>query len=189
MMVMMVREFGVVFPASTDYATQYYMWDYLRNEGVSLQQNLFDPPSVSGWPAYYQMPMFYEMWINHDTMPKRVKFIDALMTTGYTRNNFKLIIDPVTFTDNNFPSATILNLDTFIDAVLDVLYRVPVTATTKARIKTDILLAGQYDDNYWTNAWYTYIGDRTNMAGYTTVYNRLQPFYQYLLGLAEYQLA
>jgi uncharacterized protein (DUF1800 family) len=189
MMVMMIREFGVVFPPNTDYVNQYNMWDYLRNQSVLLQQNLFDPPSVSGWPAYYQMPMFYEMWINHDTMPKRERFIDQLITAGYTRNNVKLIIDPVKFTENSFPSAVILNLDTFIDAVLDVLYRVPVTPATKARIKTDILLNGQYDDNYWTNAWYTYIGDTSNMAGYTTVYNRLQPFYKYLLNLAEYQLA
>jgi uncharacterized protein (DUF1800 family) len=187
MMIMLMREFEVVFPADADYVNQYNMWDYLRNQGVLMQQNIADPPSVSGWPAYYQVPMYYEMWINHDTMPKRERFIDQLIGTGYTRNSIKLIIDPVTFTKNLGTAASDANL--LINAALDILYRVPLSDATKARIKTDILLSGQYDDNYWTNAWYTYIGDTSNMAGYMTVYNRLQPFYKYLLNLAEYQLA
>jgi uncharacterized protein (DUF1800 family) len=189
MIVMMMREFEVTFPASTDYANQYNMWDYLRNQSGLMQQSLFDPPSVSGWPAYYQLPLFYEMWINHDTMPKRIKLIDQLTTTGYTRNNFKLIIDPVAFTERSFPTAVILDPNTFIDAVLDVLYRVPLSATAKASIKTQILLLGQYDDTYWSNAWFTYMGDPSNMAGYSAVFNRLQPFYKHLMNLAEYQLA
>ncbi|THU33548.1 DUF1800 domain-containing protein [Niastella caeni] len=187
MIVMMMREFDVAFPA--DYENQYYMWDYLRSQATTMQQNLFDPPSVSGWPAYYQVPQFYEMWINHDTMPKREMFIDLLIVNGYTRNNVKLIIDPVAFTENSFPTAVILDPNTFIDAVLDILYRVPLSATVKTNIKTQILLLGQYDDHYWTNAWFTYIGDKTNMAGYSAVFNRLQPFYKYLMNLAEYQLA
>ena len=29
-----------------------------------MQQDIGDPPNVAGWPAYYQVPMFYEIWIN-----------------------------------------------------------------------------------------------------------------------------
>jgi hypothetical protein len=187
MMVMMMREFEVAFPADTDYANQYNMWDYLRNQGVLMQQNIADPPSVSGWPAYYQVPMFYEMWINHDTMPKRERFIDQLIGTGYTRNSIKLIIDPVTFTKNLGSAASDPN--TLINAALDVLYRVPLSDTAKATIKTQILLSGQVQDYYWTNAWNAYIGAPGDMTAYQIVYTRLQTLYKHLMNLAEYQLA
>jgi uncharacterized protein (DUF1800 family) len=186
MIVMMMREFEVVFPDSADYANQYYMWDYLRNQSVLMQQNIFDPPSVSGWPAYYQAPMFYEMWINHDTMPKRERFIDQLIGTGYTRNNIKLIIDPVTFT-KNLPNP--LDPNVLINDALNILYRVPLSDTSKATIKTQILLTGQADDYYWSNAWNAYLSSPTDMAAYTTVYTRLQTLYKYFMNLAEYQLA
>jgi uncharacterized protein (DUF1800 family) len=185
MIVMMMREFEVVFPADSDYANQYNMWDYLRNQGVLLQQNLFDPPSVSGWPAYYQIPQFYEMWINHDTMPKRERFIDQLIGIGYTRNNVKLVIDPFELT-KKLPNPGDPNA--LINDVLEILYQVPVNENVKAFLKT-ILLNGQTQDYYWTNAWNAYIGAPGDMTAYTTAYNLLQRMYKHLLNLAEYQLA
>jgi uncharacterized protein (DUF1800 family) len=189
MMVMMMREFDVAFPPDTDYDNQYYMWDYLRNQSVIMQQNIADPPSVSGWPAYYQIPMFYEMWINHDTMPKRERFIDQLIGTGYMRNSVKLIIDPVIFVKNNFTNAIAADPNALINALLDIMYRVPISDTLKATIKTQILLSGQAQDYYWSNAWNAYIGAPGDMTAYTTVYTRLQTLFKYFMNLAEYQLA
>jgi uncharacterized protein (DUF1800 family) len=189
MIVMIMREFDVEFPNSSDYANQYNMWDYLRNQSVLMQQNIADPPSVSGWPAYYQVPMFYEMWINHDTMPKRERFIDQLIGTGYMRNNVKLVIDPVTYVKNNFPTNIAADPNALINGLLDVMYRVPISDNSKATIKTQILLSGQVQDYYWTNAWNAYIGNPGDMTYYTTVYTRLQTLFKYLMNLAEYQLA
>ncbi|WP_158085197.1 DUF1800 domain-containing protein [Niastella vici] len=189
MMVMMMREFDVAFPPDTDYDNQYYMWDYLRNQSVIMQQNIADPPSVSGWPAYYQIPMFYEMWINHDTMPKRERFIDQLIGNGYMRNSVKLIIDPVTFVKNNFTNAIAADPNALINALLDIMYRVPISDTLKATIKTQILLSGQAQDYYWSNAWNAYIGAPGDMTAYSTVYTRLQTLFKYFMNLAEYQLA
>jgi uncharacterized protein (DUF1800 family) len=186
MMVMMMREFEVVFPADTDYANQYNMWDYLRNQSTLMQQNIADPPSVSGWPAYYQVPMFYEMWINHDTMPKRERFIDQLIGAGYMRNNVKLIIDPVAFTAK-LPNPADPNA--LINDALNILYRVPLSDTLKATIKTQILLSNQVQDYYWSNAWNAYLSSPTDMTAFTTVNTRLTTLYKYLMNLAEYQLA
>jgi uncharacterized protein (DUF1800 family) len=186
MIVSMVREFNVVFPNATDYVNQYNMWDYLQNQSMEMQQDIGDPPNVAGWPSYYQIPMFYETWVNHDTMPRREKLIDQLIVTGYMRNNLNLIIDPVEFT-KQFTNRRDPNL--LIEEVLQVLYRVPISATKKATIKTQILLFGQADDTYWTSAWDIYEQNPGNMQAYQTVYNRLQTFYKYLMNLAEYQLA
>ena len=79
------REFGVVFPASTDYVNAYNMWSYLQNFTALLQQNIGDPPDVAGWKAFYQEPQFHEIWINTDTYPRRNLFTDLMINSGYTR--------------------------------------------------------------------------------------------------------
>jgi uncharacterized protein (DUF1800 family) len=185
MIVMMMREFEVVFPDSSDYVNQYNMWDFLRSEAETMQQNIADPPSVSGWPAYYQVPQFYEIWINSDTMPKRELFIDRLITSGYMRNGVKLQIDPVAFT-KLLPNPADPNA--LVNDALDILYRVPsVSETLKATIKKQTLLNNQEQDYYWSNAWNAgTAGDATN---YQIISMHLQKLYKYLMNLAEYQLA
>lgn len=184
LMIGMLREFEVVFPAEGQ--TQYNMWDYVRNQAAQMQQNVGDPPSVSGWPAYYQVPMFYEMWVNSDTMPRRERFQDQLIGSGYTRDGQKIQIDPVAFT-KLFPTAADPNA--LINDVLDVLYRVPISDNSKATIKKQILLTGQEQDYYWSNAWNAYITNPGDAMALQTVQTRLQTLYKYLMNLAEYQLA
>jgi uncharacterized protein (DUF1800 family) len=186
MIVGMVREFEVAIPDASDYVNQYGMWEYLHSQAELMQQNIGDPPSVSGWPAYYQLPQFYEMWINHDTMPKREKFIDQLIGTGYMRNNIELKIDPVAFT-KKIPNA--IDPDALIEGALDILYRVPLSDARKAAIKSQMLLTGQTDPSYWSIYWDAYDRNPSDMTSYNVVYNRLQPFYKFLMNLAEYQLA
>jgi hypothetical protein len=151
-----------------------------------MQQNITDPPSVSGWPAYYQIPMFYEMWINSDTMPKRELFTDQLIGMGYTRNGVTLKIDPIAFA-KALPNPGDPNA--LINDSLAILYQVPVSDTLKATIKTQILLSGQAQDYYWTNAWNAYLSAPTDPMASQIVTTRLQALYKYFLNLAEYQLA
>ena len=80
------REFGVVFPDSSDVVNVYNMWSYIQSFAALLQQNIGDPPDVAGWKAYYQEPQFHEIWINTDTYPRRNLFTDTMITTGYSRN-------------------------------------------------------------------------------------------------------
>lgn len=178
------REFNLVFPA--DYANQYDMWDYIHYEGAIMQQHIGDPPSVSGWPAYYQLPQFHEMWINNDTLPKRNIFSDLLIQLGYTRNGNTLRIDPIAFAQS-LPNPADPNA--LINDSLDILYRVPLSDASKATIKKVILLGNQDLDYYWSNVWNGYVLNPGDMANTQIVRSRLQTFYKYLMNLAEYQLS
>jgi uncharacterized protein (DUF1800 family) len=189
MIVMMMREFDVALPPSSDYVNYYNALDYLHNQSVQMQQNIGDPPSVSGWPAYYQLPLFYEWWINHDTMPKREKLIDELITTGYMSGSVKLIIDPVIFVKNSFPKETAKDPNLLMNAILEVLYRVQISDALKTSFKTEHLLGGLPQDHYWTDAWTIYDDNSGDMTAYATVHARLQPLVKKLMNLAEYQLA
>jgi uncharacterized protein (DUF1800 family) len=182
-----MREFGVAFPnTTTEYNDAYGMWDYLRNWSARMGQNLGDPPDVSGWPAYYQEPAFHEIWINHDTLPKRNQFTDIMTWNGYTRNERQIIIDTIAFT-KTLPNPGDPNA--LVDDTLDIIYRVPVSDATKQSIKQSVLLSGQTQDYYWTNAWNGYLADPTNMMNEAIIANRLKTLYQYLMNLSEYQLS
>lgn len=181
-----LREFGVVFPDSTSlYADAYGMWNYIRNWFTSMNQDIGDPPDVSGWAAYYQEPQFHELWINSDTLPKRNQFTDTMIGNGYSRNGKKIVINAVAFAQS-LPNPSDPNA--LIEDSLAILYRVPLSAASKQSIKEQILLSNQTQDYYWTNAWTAYIANPTNATDFNLVNNRLKSFYQYLMNLSEYQL-
>lgn len=181
------REFGVVFPSvATDYAGAYNTWQILNSLAITFQQNIGDPPNVAGWPAYYQQPQYYEIWINSDTFPKRNQFSDQMLLTGYTRSGKNIKIDPTVFAKSlpnpGDPNALIADSITY-------LFRLPLTQTSRDQLKRDIILGGQTNDGYWTNAWTAWIANPNDTVNATIVKTKLKDLYQYLMKLAEYQLA
>jgi hypothetical protein len=150
-----------------------------------MGQDIGDPPDVSGWKAYYQAPQFHELWINSDTLPKRNKFTDTMVLTGYTASGKKIIIDPVAFT-KTLKQPDDPNL--LLEEVLGIIYRVPMSDTFKQTTKQQILLSNQVSDHYWTDAWIAYIASPT-AANLAIVNGRLKTLYQYLMSLPEYQLS
>jgi hypothetical protein len=56
-------------------------------------------------------------------------------------------------------------------------------------LKKDIILGGQTNDTYWTNAWTAWIANPNDTVNATIVKTKLRDLYQYLMKLAEYQLA
>lgn len=179
------REWNMVFPNSiTEYADAYAMWNYVMNAAANANQNLGDPPSVAGWPAYYQTPQFYELWVNTDTLPKRNQYTDIMIGNGYTRNGKKIWIDAVEFTK------TLVNPsdpNQLITDVLDIIFQMSLSQATRDQLKKDFLLSGQDQDYYWTNAWNAYIFNPVS-ANFTIVNTRLRGLYKYFMNLAEYQL-
>ena len=65
----------------------------------------------------------------------------------------------------------------------------PLQQASKDQLKKDILLSGQISDFYWTNAWTAYTANPNDMTNANIVKSRLASLYQYLMKLAEYQLA
>ncbi len=123
-----LREFNVPFPDYTDYVNGYPLFYSLFKKSAEMQQELFQPPDVSGWPSYYQEPMFHELWVNSNSLPKRATFTDEL-----TDENIIDIQSFIALTSD--PSSP----DTVINEVCDMLLRYPLTDNSKEYIKTNIL--------------------------------------------------
>ena len=182
-----MREFGVVFPDKTAaYQDAYNTWDGLVGWMSEMNQDIGDPPDVSGWQAYYQAPQFHEIWINSDTLPKRNQFTDAMIAFGFTQGEVTVKIDALEFTKKlSNPS----DPNALVNDAVTLIYRMPISDTTKQMIKQQILLSNQTSDYYWTNAWNAYLATPTDPTVLNVINTRLKGLYQYLMDMAEYQLS
>ncbi|MEO7394615.1 MAG: DUF1800 domain-containing protein [Chitinophagaceae bacterium] len=180
-----IREMNTIFPIATDWDTNYGLWNTFYTWMNNMGQNLHDPPNVSGMPAYYQEPLFHEIWINSDSLPKRNQFTDIMINTGYSRNGQRVQFNCVSFAQTLTNPG---NPNDLIDEALSIFFRNDLSAQTKSQIKTQILLSGQQWDYYWTNAWTAWEASPTT-ANFNTINTRLKSLFQYFFNLSEYQLS
>ena len=181
----LTRELEIKFPSKDQVTTTYTLWNLLVGYLFNLQQDIGDPPDVSGWKAYYQSPLFYGNWINTDTMPKRLQYSQNLIATGYTVNGFKMIVNAVDYIKNfKFPGEP----NVLIDDISKHLLGIDISIEHKNQIKRDILLSGQMNDYYWTTAWETYLSTPGNTSNTNYVNNALINLLKYMINLPEYQL-
>lgn len=182
----LARTLNIQIPTSTpieDYWRAYYIFAY------HCEQNGMDPgspPSVSGWPAFYQTPQFHQMWINSDTLPKRMKVNDALFTNYgvWASPNYQLKCDVLAFVQTlSDPSDPVA----IIDECVMYLLGLTLSQSMKDYFKS-ILLSGQSQNYYWTNAWNDYITNPGNATFEGIVKGRLQLMLTEMCRLAENHL-
>ncbi len=178
------RTFNIVLPAGYTVAETYNVYNYLRNYSLNLGLDLGDPPNVAGWPAYYQTPQYYELWINSATLPNRMLYSDMAVNSGLSNGpNMNIRVDVLNFTQQ-CPNAA--DPDMLIDYVCSLLLGVSASATEHGNLKS-ILLSAQQNNSYWTDAWNDYVSN-PNVANTTTVETRLRSMYTYIMRLAEHHL-
>jgi uncharacterized protein (DUF1800 family) len=177
------RSFDLAMPA--DLMQRYLVWNAARDAANLMQQNLGGPPNVAGWPAYYQEPVFYEIWLNSDTIPKRFTFTDRFCTsTGWRVGSTTLKFDVVTFASKlSAPS----DPNVVVAESARLLFPIEPTATQTASLKE--FLAKQNQDYDWTNEWNAYAADPKNAANKKKVEDKLFALYKYVMTMAEFQLS
>lgn len=175
-----MRENDVTPPPSSPIDVHYQWWLEMYYTAAIQGMFLGDPPNVAGYPAYYQSPQFYQIWVNSDTLPKRVAYAAYAVYGGYSTmySAIKMAEQYSSITD---PTA-------FLTELLENIYPIPVLPGTIQTMKVGILLSGQTQDYYWTNAWNDYKNDPTNATKKQTVETRLQALMYYLTQSSHYQL-
>lgn len=183
----LARECRVKLPPLSNPQLRHRHLNYLASNFLpSIEQNIGDPPNVSGWPAYYQDPVYDKSWITTDTFSKRQSFINLLINSGFSSGGFRTEVNMVEFAKRMSnpadPNVLILDFNKY-------LLRRTLSQGLRDAIKTDILLTGQATDSYWTDAWVAYITAPANLNNFTVVNNRLKTLGLYFMSkLEEYQL-
>jgi uncharacterized protein (DUF1800 family) len=170
-------------------------YDYKRYNGIhnqmnNLGMNMGDPPNVSGWPAYYQTPAFDLFWINSETIVKRAQHTDSLFNWGnwvYYNNVTKTgMLVRVDLAEYVRKFDTPEKLDALVDQLIDRLINIPINSATRARI-IDRVMQGNSNANYWTGAWYNFVGNPT-ADNRQTIQNRLSQAMGLIFQLGETHL-
>jgi len=181
----MFRTMQIAIPTTLSVDKTYAIWNYIRSYGNTLAMDLGDPPNVAGWPAYYQSPDFYEIWINSTTLPKRMAFADMMLSSGFSAGTGTTIkLDVIGFAKQCFNPG---DPNTLMNFFIKYLLGLPISNTSMVSIKQSQLLSGQTSDYYWTTAWNNYISN-PNTTNTNTVKTRLTNALTELLHLSELHL-
>lgn len=181
-----LRQLDLPMPDASNPARQYALMQAMVGEASRMQMEIGNPPNVAGWPAYYQNPVFYEVWINSDTLPRRVQFTDKLAAAkGY---GF--------FTDKSILSADVLamckstsapgNVSTLVSELAGRFF--PLTLTDlQIKYLKDVMLNG-LPDYEWGVEWDEYMAAPADAAKLKAVETKLRSLVTEIMQMAEFQL-
>ena len=113
--------------------------------------------------------MYYEIWINSNSLPKRADFTDALVNDN--------VLDCRAFAAYSSNPA---DPNQLIDDVTALLLRYPLSANSKTYVKNNFLLNNSGTDATWTNAW--------NSNNIAVMDPALKNMFRFLMNLPEFHL-
>lgn len=152
---------------------------------AGMGMEIADPPSVAGWPAYYQAPQYDKSWITTDTITSRALRVDSMLFWGFwVTEDLQIKADLIDFV-GQLSTPELPN--EMLEEASFLLLGTPLSQEAIERLK-DILLSGQQSDYYWTSAWYSHTNDPSNEEYKLVVESRLKITFQSMLQLGEFQL-
>ena len=110
-----------------------------------------DPPSVSGWPAYYQEPVYDLFWINSSTMKSRKRFAESVFRWGIwldyeiEGHGANLRFNSLDFI-SSFQNPS--NIDQFLEELNDRFLGMEIPEVTKLRLRNALL--NGVSEAHWT---------------------------------------
>ena len=151
---------------------------------ILQQMDYYELPSVAGWKAYHQEPLYYRMWVNATTLPERMKLTDTMVSTGFVVGGFRVRINPLPFVatlDNPFdPNAV-------IEEFSRILFPQPITEGQKAALK-EVLIPG-LPDYEWTVEYSDHLSNPGNTALAQSVAAKLNQLLQAMFSMPEFHLS
>jgi uncharacterized protein (DUF1800 family) len=166
----------------------FYKYKSLQWEMGNIGLNFTDPPSVSGWPAYYQEPVYDLFWINSDTIAKRsnsgngIAKWGAWVGSGDTKGNVHNQIDKIKFVSLlKSPD----NIDLVIEETAERIMSAPISAKAKERIKASVL--GGNAPSYYTQLYQSHMSKQTEETR-SILSNRLENLFGALFQMGEIHL-
>ncbi|MEC3907262.1 DUF1800 domain-containing protein [Tamlana sp. 2201CG12-4] len=154
------------FDVESDYRLYYNVYKELRD---ILGMNLSGPPSVAGWPAYYEAPNFSRLWVGAVHLKGRSQFIDTRIASGsFSASTGKSLVVDFVGLLNSLPNPS--NANSVIDALEELYMPTPLNNTDKLALKN--ILTDDLPNFEWTDLYNNYLLDPT--ANYTQVRNQMR---------------
>ena len=181
------RQFEVKFPSDSNVETLYQAFIFGAGYTAINQMDLGDPPSVAGWEAWYQLPLYQRSWITSDSLPKRNELQDYILWLGHKIGAYTMKVDVWDLT-KKFSKPN--DADQLIDDAMHFLLPMSLSAGQLSTLK-NILLPGGIPDYNWTDDYNAAINDTypNHATALQSVTLRLSSLYKAMMNLSEYQLS
>ncbi|MCO5259406.1 MAG: DUF1800 domain-containing protein [Crocinitomicaceae bacterium] len=167
-----------------DLTTTSDMYLNLYGLGDNLGQSYGQPPSVSGWTAYYQAPSFTKLWVNSTHIKTRMS-VAYLFTigAGLQINGQTFKVNALGFLDGlSNPS----NVNSVIDDMI-LIFTPRLLSTTQRTILKTVLTGGQPDFE-WTIQYNDYINNPGDVTYSNPIKLKVETTLMRLLILPECQI-
>lgn len=162
----------------------------IQNAMISLGMNIGDPPSVSGWPAYYQAPAYDLFWINSETIIKRAQFTDALFNWGQgvyyngTTKTYAQVRANLASYLRQFNNPA--DLEGLVDQLVDRHIGMSISSENRQLILSQIM-QGNSNLSYWSELWNAYVAN-PSAENSSLIQNRMAKGLSLIYQLGESQL-
>ena len=153
-----------------------------KNNAIGRQGYSFgNPPSVSGWQAYYQEPVYDLIWVNSDSIKNRKELsLSIARNSLWVSERYNLGFDVnVILKKSKDPS----NINAFIRELAKIVLGVEISEKAFLRIKRSIL-GENFPDYYWSDAVNSFLNS-PNEDNYNTLYSRVSQILIQIFDLNE----
>jgi hypothetical protein len=147
-----------------------------------LGQGIGDPPSVAGWPAYYEYPIYDKNWITSENLSWRNKLAKLLSDPEASD-------DPLRFDFVGFASSfqNPGNAESLILDIWNAICSAP-TSETKLAFMKNKLEPEQSSDKKWGELWELYQSDLANNSVKEEIFTRLRKVFDIIFRSPEFQI-
>ncbi len=179
-----LKPFNVQFPQ--EISDRYLALMRTSRRMNTMQMAPLFPPNVAGWPAYYQEPNFYRIWISSSTLLARQQFTDSIIRPNGLGlgNGIRLRINVLEWVQTlETPS----DPNALIDEIAQLLYPQPLTQAQKDYLK-EVLIPG-LPDYEWTVEYSEWAADPANPDLAAPVDAKLRTLLQVMYSMPEFHLS
>jgi uncharacterized protein (DUF1800 family) len=165
-----------------DLETNYEMYRSLHGVTGLLGQSVTGPPSVGGWPAYYQNPSFSQLWLNATYLKLRLDYSNWFtIYSGIQINGNFYKVKALNVVDGLSQSA---DAPAVIDDLCDLYFCKGLDAAERLILKG--ILTNQLPDFEWTIQYNDYQADPTNTAVSDPVRLRVEAVLAKIFSMAQF---
>jgi hypothetical protein len=150
---------------------------YIGRQGYSFGS----PPSVSGWQAYYQEPVYDLVWVNSDSIKRRKELAETIVRNGFgfqNRNQLRFDLN-VLLKKTKDPT----DINSFIRDLAKLITGIDLNEKAFIRIKKSIL-GDNLPDYYWADAVRAF-QNSPNYDNYNTLFGRVGQILSQIFDLNE----
>ncbi|NIJ44085.1 uncharacterized protein (DUF1800 family) [Wenyingzhuangia heitensis] len=156
----------------------FYQRELVRDFLQLSSQKPFSPPSVAGFPAMYEAPVYDKFWFNSTTIIPRYNLGQLLLNKNQTKVDFKV----TRFVEENISNPS--DVTVLIPELITLLFSKAVNNDRINYFTNEILLDnGSLSAGMWTREWNNYMSTGNDLG----TEGALVPLFKALLWSQEYQ--